>query len=221
MTKDEIIEDLQERVAYLESELGLALELDKLAKLRRRYGAEPLQTRMLLALHHRRGGLLSPAQLADAMHPNGSEQPATVVDTTRVHISRLRRNTAARVQNVAGIGYRLDDAMRAEIDAILALPLESIDPLTAPTAKSRRNISQSVRRALLDADGPLDIPAIRKSAAKLVGGPVNAKQIASAVAFMCGSQSGQLTRNHPPVGSRGRVTYALTARGHALAESGR
>lgn len=117
MTDAERITDLEERVAYLEGELGLSINATRLGRLMA-FGMQCSQAHIALALYQANGRVLSADQLDDAL-PTGEREPRNFV---KVAINRVRGAIGADcIETVNGLGYRATDVGRERLAAILAI----------------------------------------------------------------------------------------------------
>jgi hypothetical protein len=104
MTPQARIEDLEEQVAYLRSELGLAEDLTKLEAIRTRLGLTPTVGKMLLALRASNGRVLSNGFLSDNF-TTGKDEAGKLV---HIHIHRLRSKIGPDALKTSwGQGYYL------------------------------------------------------------------------------------------------------------------
>jgi DNA-binding response OmpR family regulator len=100
-------DELRERVAYLEGELGLALEATKLARLKSTFGLSPYLAKFLLALYAAKGSARTVLQLMDAVPPqdHARERGQDIVAVWACHLRRKLGKDA--LENCYGVGYRL------------------------------------------------------------------------------------------------------------------
>lgn len=103
-------EDLEEQVAYLESELGLRLAADELAGLRATFGLTPSEARAVLALHRAAGRTVTRAQVEEVMpSPTGKEERSrSLLSSTMFHIRR--KLGPGIVETVWSAGFRITPA---------------------------------------------------------------------------------------------------------------
>lgn len=123
MTDAERIAELEERVAYLESELGLAITADQLHQLRRVLNVTPSHAHFLLALHRCRGRSLSVDQL-DERIPVIVGRGDEVRYTIRVFAFQIRQRLGSDVLETVRGGYRLTSRGMALVGAALS-PLQA------------------------------------------------------------------------------------------------
>lgn len=134
--------DLEERVAWLESELGLQSRADRLGRLRdalhkakgsTRCGSGGA-TRLLLALYAAKGKPVSRFGLMEASPPaNGEEdeRDTKILDVWVCHARKLVGRDGIR--NVYGFGFRLTETGMARVASILSPSLiESVDGRETP-----------------------------------------------------------------------------------------
>lgn len=113
-------EDLQEEVAYLKSELGLQVDGDVLATIKRAFGLTDQKARIVVILFKAKGRVVSEAHFQDALP---SRYGATDRGEKLVHssISQLRKVVGAdAIETVYARGYRLSPGMRARVAEALA-----------------------------------------------------------------------------------------------------
>lgn len=111
---------LEERVAYLEGELGLSIELTRIADVIK-LGMWPCVARAALALHDAGGRVLSAQQILDAVPPLDRSVERGTTDMVRLLVSRVRKALGAdSVATVWGLGgYRITPAGSARLSAAL------------------------------------------------------------------------------------------------------
>ena len=121
-------EELEERVAWLEGELGLVSENEQFRLLRtamlapsnsRSRVGRAAAVNLVLALYRARGRTLSRPQLLDAIpSPSGnSERLDTIINVWVCFARRCFGNDA--IESVWGKGYRLTDSGMTQVAAIL------------------------------------------------------------------------------------------------------
>lgn len=102
MTDADRIARLEEENAWLRRELGDMVTANELRDLRRAIPMEPKQAKLILRLYHARGRVVTHAQLADTLGPEGT------ISSVKVHFSRLRHLFGqSLVENAYGLGYAL------------------------------------------------------------------------------------------------------------------
>ena len=117
MTDADRIADLQERIAYLERELGLSLEQTRIARLIG-YGMTRSQAHVVLALHQAAGRTLSADQLDDTL-PRGERDARNFI---KVITNRARAIVGAdAIETVRGVGYRISGNGAARVERMLAV----------------------------------------------------------------------------------------------------
>lgn len=141
MTKDEIIEDLREQVAYLKGQLGQLVSDDQLTKLRKAWGLTPQEARIVLALHAAGGKVCSKDYLLSALYDNpdtAAEEKIIDVFVCKARRKLDGRNTSVSnwrgarrgeahdnapyqgmIQNVWGQGYCLTPTALARVNQLL------------------------------------------------------------------------------------------------------
>lgn len=141
--------ELEERIAWLESELGLQQETSHIATLthaisssmegRRVTSGRPQAARFLLALYRAKGRVMSPLQIMEAVPPRDlarDDERIPKVVTVWAYFARCAVGKDA-IQNSVGRGYRLTEAGMAKVAAILGQP-SPIDPAEAVIIASRK-----------------------------------------------------------------------------------
>lgn len=106
MSSADRIADLEARVAYLESELGLAIGLDQVHQVRRVLNVTQTHAHFLLTLYRRRGRSLSYDQL-DERIPSVVGRGEAPRNTIRVFALQIRRRIGADALETVEGGYRL------------------------------------------------------------------------------------------------------------------
>lgn len=112
--------DLEERVAWLEGELGIRAETEALDALNMAFGLPLGVARIVLRLYRAKGRLVSRAVLEDVtVHKFAADEPSPkFVD---VYIGRARHALgAASIRTAIGLGYAMAPEAIARIDGILA-----------------------------------------------------------------------------------------------------
>lgn len=118
MTDAERIANLEDEVAYLRSELGLAQDATKIKALKVSLGLTETEALLLHALYATRQHYLSRAQVFDATRPS-SRRDCTlkIVD---VYVSKLRRKIGSDIiKTLWGYGYCLTPQGVALVQASL------------------------------------------------------------------------------------------------------
>lgn len=109
-------ENLREKVAYLESELGLADEATLSADFHQMRGLTQIQVRILMALYRAHGRILSVSQLIDLTGLDTMR-----IELMRVHIFNLRRRVGKDViANSWSLGYRITPQGMAVVESMRA-----------------------------------------------------------------------------------------------------
>lgn len=98
------IADLEERVAYLERELGLSRDLTRVGSLVAK-GWRGNPARIALALAYANGRILSDAQLADALPDRDRADDSNNIKAHMWWVRKMMGYDA--VETVRGIGYRM------------------------------------------------------------------------------------------------------------------
>ncbi len=101
MTPHERIEELEAEVAYLRSELGLALDTDRLARLRASYGFTRSEGILLLTLATT-NRVMSKAHLMDALDHSKGGTDNKMID---VYVHRIRSTLPGSIITHYGLGY--------------------------------------------------------------------------------------------------------------------
>lgn len=118
-------EELKERIAWLESELGLQRDFDALKKIHGEMkGSTPNPkwsvARMLLAMYAAKGRPMSRAQMLEASPPRSRGEDDRAFSLTSVWVCKAREIFGREIiENVWGVGYRLTPVGMAKIAAIL------------------------------------------------------------------------------------------------------
>jgi DNA-binding response OmpR family regulator len=117
MTPAERIAQLEEEVAYLRSELGLAQDRERLSIIGRALGLSPAPAAILLCLYDTKR-TVSIYGLEEAYGSRAQGENNIV----SVYICRIRRALPGGVDTVWRLGYRLSTKGRAALDALFAKP---------------------------------------------------------------------------------------------------
>ena len=117
----ERIAELEAEVAYFKGELGLAVDVDRLDRLRLVIGLTPLEMRLMLALAAGKGRAMSRALIAESLPETwGTGRDIKIVDTL---VSKIRRKLGVEViGTIPGFVYRITPeglALIAEREALL------------------------------------------------------------------------------------------------------
>jgi DNA-binding response OmpR family regulator len=113
-------DDLQERIAYLESELGLHLETQNMAALMTAFGLRPGHCHLLLALYAARGKVVRPLQLEDAI-PAKDENRDRVAKIVDVYVCFIRKMMGKdTILNIWAQGYALSPQGQTRVAAAIA-----------------------------------------------------------------------------------------------------
>lgn len=113
------IEALEERVAYLEGELGLSIELTRVADVAE-LGMMSCAARAALALHDAGGRVLSPYQILDAVPSQDGNDERDTLSMVHALVSKIRKALGAgAVATAWGLGYRITPAGSARLSAAL------------------------------------------------------------------------------------------------------
>jgi DNA-binding response OmpR family regulator len=119
--------ELQERVSWLESELGLQRSSAEWALLKRVFpaskdghGANGVALKTIMALYHARGRPLSCLQIMEAVPPRGGGDDERYAESVRCWIVRARQIAGSdAIETVWGRGYRLSDVAMKKIKSVL------------------------------------------------------------------------------------------------------
>ncbi len=116
MTDADRIAELEEKVAYLEGELGLSMEAERYGVLRHTYGIRPQSAMILLALYDAnrplsRGHLLD---LLPTQREDGDDHAISV------HVAYLRRILGrGAIRNIWGFGYVITPEGLSKVRSVL------------------------------------------------------------------------------------------------------
>lgn len=112
---------LEERVAWLESELGLQHEVTRLAKLVSAMGGRG--ARVVLALYAAKGRVLTREQIVERVPPRAGGEDDRNLRIIDSWVCRARQSlsasAASTIEGVHGVGYRLTDHGLAAVARIL------------------------------------------------------------------------------------------------------
>lgn len=112
--------DLEERVAWLERELGMVRDIERHHRFRRAARLIPSTAEVVLRLYDAAGGVVTNAQILE-MLPSGRLEKDVLTNLTKVHMCRARRALGRDVVETQwGVGYRMTPQGRARVRAILA-----------------------------------------------------------------------------------------------------
>lgn len=106
--------DLEERVAWLESELGLRRDAERIERLKRaipayRLGGRGQAAHLLDALYAAKGRTLTKLQILEALpSPAGNDERGLKLVDVVVCIARAGLGKSA-IETIWGVGYRLTD----------------------------------------------------------------------------------------------------------------
>lgn len=123
MTLEERVEVLEAEVAYLRAELGLSVELTRVADAMK-LGMWPCVARAALVLHDANGRVLSSQQILDAVPPLDRSIERGTLDMVRLLMSKVRKVLGADAVSTAwGLGgYRMTSVGSARLLAALERP---------------------------------------------------------------------------------------------------
>lgn len=111
--------ELEERVAWLESELGLQRDAERAALLRARLGLTPAEGAFLMRLYSASGRLVTIAQLGDALPPRDDGDVRDDTNLIRTYVCRVRAKLGdGALLTERALGYRLS---RTGLEAVRAL----------------------------------------------------------------------------------------------------
>jgi DNA-binding response OmpR family regulator len=113
--------ELEERVAWLESELGIRDDAELGEHLRQRMGLTPAEGHMLMRLYLAHGKIVTTAQLEDAIPPFDPTAPRDS-NVVRVYVSRLRRKLGigrGAIKSAWGRGYSLSAEAACIVGSVL------------------------------------------------------------------------------------------------------
>lgn len=112
-------EDKDDRIAWLESELGLQRTESEIDALRMAFGLTPQQSEIVRALYHAKGRTVSKLQLWDACPPVTAGEDR-VPEILNVHVCKIRNILGRDVIHTSwGRGYALTPAGMAKVAPIL------------------------------------------------------------------------------------------------------
>lgn len=115
--------ELEERIAWLESELGLIDHTSHIAAIRKALNASPSEAEIIFAMHSVKGRFVTKAWLDERVAPRMCEERATL-NSIVVWVSRLRARLGRDfIESSWGQGYRLSDrGQRLVADVLAAQP---------------------------------------------------------------------------------------------------
>ena len=117
-----------ERIAWLESELGLQRSANEMGMMREAFPVRPmgasctgLAFSVILALYHAKGTTLSVYQLMERIPPKSNHEDDRIPHGVAVWVYRARQILGDRdaIENVWGRGYRLSEEAMARVRAVL------------------------------------------------------------------------------------------------------
>lgn len=113
-------DELRERVAWLEAELGLRGEAEALDALNMAFGLARGVAQIVMRLYRAKGHLVTKAMLEEAIdHKFASDEPCRKF--VEVYIGRARRALGfAAIRTAPGLGYAMQPEGLGRIDAILS-----------------------------------------------------------------------------------------------------
>lgn len=119
MTPQDRIEQLEEQVAYLKSELGVSLRLTDQARIMERFSLSPKAAKILMALRTSNGRLLSHDFLVETFAPESERDK--IID---VYICKIRKAIGRdSVKTCWGEGFSLTEAGKTRVDQALTAPI--------------------------------------------------------------------------------------------------
>lgn len=114
MTPQDRIEQLEEQVAYLKSELGLTKDASQLACLKENLRLTDKQAEILMALRASNGRVISPGFLLDNF-TNATDEK--VID---IHVCRIRKTIGFNtIGTVRGKGFYITSEGKSRVDLAL------------------------------------------------------------------------------------------------------
>lgn len=121
--------ELEERVAWLESELGLREAADIAERLRRAFMRTDAPdakargcARFIGVLYAAKGRVVTYEQILEAIPPHDGGSDERSSNLLPVLASRSRRLLGDGVRNVRSVGYRLTPDAMAQVDGIIQTP---------------------------------------------------------------------------------------------------
>lgn len=110
---------LEERVAWLEGELGLRVDASQIQALCQAFGLSPGAAHLVRALHGGRGRAVTHLQLLEAI-PSPDRLADRSLSNVNTLVCRARKGLGQdSIANVWGRGYRLTDVGMDRVSAIL------------------------------------------------------------------------------------------------------
>lgn len=126
MTDAERIEQLEAEIAYLRSELGLALDQRRVGVVGRALRLSPNEARISLALYHCSRGALSASQLADATERRDAvreyDQHNIAVHVSHIRAKRGREFIVTLPNRTYALGPKGQAKVREALEADLCGP---------------------------------------------------------------------------------------------------
>lgn len=112
--------ELEERIAWLEGELGLRVDADQIQALIAAFRLSPGVAHVVRALYASKGRTVTHLQLLEAI-----PSPAELEDRSQSNVGTLvcrarKRLGAGAIESVWGRGYRMTEAGMATVTSILA-----------------------------------------------------------------------------------------------------
>lgn len=121
-------EDLEEEVAYLRSEMGERLRVERVDEVARRLKLAPGVTALLLILYGAKGRPVSIYQACEAL-PSPSKNEDRNPHLVAVYVTKIRKTLGAdAIENVWGNGYRLTQHGMDSVGRLLG-DVTAIDPV--------------------------------------------------------------------------------------------
>jgi DNA-binding response OmpR family regulator len=113
-------EELEEEVAYLRSELGVSVDVERVDALRNAFGVMRCVAQMIFVLRAANGRMVPNVRL-DEMLPGISRDPAYAKGYIKSLASHIRRSLGAdAIRTAWGQGYALTPEGIAKVDAALS-----------------------------------------------------------------------------------------------------
>lgn len=153
------IEDLLEENTSLKEELGRGGDDQSAAKLQAHWRLTPKEARLLLALHARKGAVVSKDSLMSAAYSGADDEPGIkIID---VFVCKIRNKVGEGViLTVWGQGYRLSAGGVLAVDVVLRDGFAAEPAVVTPRDTTKRAGIQAHVLAVLHRIGKSDVPTI-------------------------------------------------------------
>lgn len=133
--------ELEERVAWLESELGLRVDADEIYVLQRAFGLAPGEAHLVRALYAARGRTLTHLQILDAIPSPGGLEDRSFTNINTL-ICRVRKGLGRdAIITVWGRGYQISPIGAERIRSVLNAA-RAANGAPMPTTTHQAELSQ-------------------------------------------------------------------------------